>query len=735
MFKSRPFYYQKSSVDCGITCLRMISKFYGKNIATKTLVQLSEVEIVGLSMANIKRTAELIGFKSSGVRLENPEQVHLLKSNLPCIIHWNSNHFVVLYKIHSKKLLIGDPARGLVRIDYNEFYKRAFKTTPLDPVDKEAHILLLEPTQQFFQRKEDKSSRIPKLKFIREHLKDKAVYFLVIFLGLIALMGVQFIMPFITKNVVDLGLKSGDLDMIKYLLLGQAMLVGSKSLFEILRNYVVQHLSVRFNYSLIANFLQKLFKLPIPFFEKRKIGDLLQRIRDHQRLEVFVTKTVLNVIISVLSIIVFSSVLYLFNKTFFVLFLIASLAYVTWILLFINARKKVDWERFEVNSMNQTILVQIIHGIQDLKIYGAYKFLFDKWDKNQRNYIDTSFKSLQINQIQETGAAFIYQMAQIVILYYSARLILSNDLTLGSMLSIEFIIGQLVAPVQQILVSVVFGVEAKLSMDRIFELWDTEEEKTIGQKSLESFQREIVLQDVGFHHSKQDTHFSLNHINLHINKGETIAIVGSSGSGKTTLLKLLLGYYMDYEGSILIDGIELRDLNVESWRKHCGVVLQDNFIFSDTIAQNITMGSPFNQERLKEAVRMADLDRFIDQLPLKYRTIIGKEGKGLSQGQKQRVLLARAIYRDPELFLLDEATNSLDAETELTIMSNLKKYTKCKTVVIIAHRLSTIRFADKILVFENGVISEAGSHNELIRQEGKYFQLVHRQLSTEYEES
>lgn len=716
-------------MDCGITCLRMICKNYGKNVSTKTLLELSEVEAVGVSMANIKNTGELLGFEVSGVRLENTEQLRLLKPQLPCVVHWNSNHFVVIFEIRKSRVLIGDPARGLVRVNYQEFYDRAFKTTPLDPENTEGHVLLFEPTEVFQNWEEDKSESIPKLKFVYHHLRDKSVYFLVIFFGLLALMSVQFVLPFLTKNVVDVGIKSGDLDMIKYLLIGQVVLMGSKAVFEVLRNYVVQHLSVRINYSLIANFLQKLFKLPIPFFEQRKIGDLLQRIKDHQRLEIFITRSILNVIISVLSIIVFSSVLYIFNRIFFVLFLIASVVYISWILIFINARKKIDWERFEVNSQNQTILVQIISGIQDIKIYGAHKFLFDKWDENQRNYINTSFKSLQINQIQETGAAFIYQLAQIVILYYSARLILNNQLSLGAMLSIEFIIGQLVAPVQQVFTSIIFGVEAKLSMDRIFELWETEEECGMNKKKLQKFKKNIVFNKVGFYHGGQGSNFKIEDINLHISKGETVAIVGSSGSGKTTVLKLLLGYYKDYNGSISIDGHELSDLDIDRWRGNCGVVLQDNFIFSDTIANNISMGEDYDEEKLSMAAETAAIDSYIQNLPLKFNTVIGKEGKGLSQGQKQRVLLARAIYRNPDIFLLDEATNALDSETEMTIMSNLKNYTQDKTVIIIAHRLSTVRFADKILVFDQGKIKEAGNHEELLQMEGKYYQLVHRQLN------
>lgn len=726
--RRRSFFYQKSSMDCGLTCLRMICKYHGKNISLKTLINISEVESVGVSMAGIKKSAELLGFDAKGFRLQTLENLRLVKNKAPFIVHWNRNHFVVVFLIKKNKIIIGDPSRGIVKVNYDEFYRRAFRPNTINSEKPEAHILHLIPTSEFHNLKHDSLNNKPKLDFMLAHLKDKRIYFVVILFGLLGVMVIQFLMPFITKNVVDVGIKNGDLQMIKYLLIGQVVLIFSKAIFEVLRSYIVQHLSVRINYSLIANFLNKLYRLPVTFFEKRKIGDLLQRIRDHQRLEKFITKTILNVIISSLTLIVFSIVLFMFNKWFFLLFSIATILYVSWIFLFLNARKKVDWERFEVNSYNQTILVQMVNGIQDLKIYGAYKFLFNKWSKNQNDYIKTSFKSLYINQIQETGASFIYQMAQIIILYYSAKLILTNQLTLGAMLSIEFIIGQLVSPVKQILLSVIFGVEAKLSFERIFELWDTQEEKSYNQRGIGQFRQKIEFNNVSFKHDGQGSNFMLNNIDLQISKGETIAIVGSSGSGKTTILKLLLGYYMNYNGSIMIDGIELKDLNIEQWRFKCGTVLQENFVFSDTIANNITMGDKVDMERLNIAMEVSEIKGYVEGLPLKHNTIIGKDGKGLSQGQKQRILIARAVYRDPDVLFLDEATNALDAETESKIMKHLKSIASQKTVIIIAHRLSTVQFADKIYVFENGQIHEAGNHKELLKEEGKYHSLIQRQL-------
>lgn len=729
MFKKKPLYRQKSAIDCGITCLRMVCKYYGKQISTKRLRSMTEIESVGVSLAAIKKTAEELGFRAHGKRLQNVGQLRLLQTKLPVIVHWNSNHFVVVYAIGKNKVTIADPSRGMVKVDYDEFYRRAFRKSLIDEAEKECYVLVLTATEDFKALEEDRSSQGPKLEFIYSHLREKKRYFFVILFGLLALMSIQFVIPFITKNVVDIGIKSGDLQMIQYLLLGQAVLMASKAGFEIIRNYVVQHLSVRINYSLLSNFLRKLFRLTIPFFENRKIGDLLQRIRDHQRLELFITKSVLNVIISTLTIIVFSCVLLIFNKIFFFLFLGATVLYVSWILIFLNARKKIDWERFEVNSQNQTILIQVINGIQDLKIYGAHRFLFNKWDANQRDYINTSFKSLRINQIQETGAAFLYQAAQIVILYYSARLILNNQLTLGAMLSIEFIIGQLVSPVQQILMSVIKGVEAKLSMDRIYELWESEEETNEKQLIPKGFTNDIVFENVNFHHRGQGSGFTLKNINLTIEKGQTIALVGTSGSGKTTILKLLLGYYSDYKGSILADGLKLKEVDIEVWRRYCGVVLQDNFIFSDTIAHNITMGAPLKKEKLLNALQIAEMDTYVGSLPLKQNTIIGNDGKGLSQGQKQRILIARAVYRDPEILMFDEATNALDSETESNIMNNLKKHTKDKTVILVAHRLSTVRHADKIMVFDNGEVIETGKHEALIDRKGRYYNLVQQQLS------
>ncbi|WP_277900083.1 peptidase domain-containing ABC transporter [Galbibacter pacificus] len=728
MYKKRPFYRQKNSMDCGITCLRMICKYYGKRIAASTLLNIVEVENVGISMAGIKKTGESIGLDVQGFRLTELDQLKLLSKDLPFIVHWNRKHFVTVYSLGKRSIVIGDPAKGILRVSYKEFYKKAFKTDRGSAQAPAANILTLEPTEAFEKIQDDKSQRLPKIDFIKKHLRDKKFYFVVIFLGLLALMSIQFVLPFLTKNVVDVGIKNGDLDMIKYLLMGQFFLIISKAIFEASRNYIIQHLSVRINYSLLANFIEKLFKLTVPFFEKRKIGDLLQRIKDHQRVEFFLTKSLLNVSISILTVMVFSTVLFIFNKIFFFLFLGATVLYVSWIMIFLPTRKKIDWERFEVGSRNQTILVQAISGIQDLKIYGAFPYLLSKWKSNQKDYIKNAFKTLKITQIQETGASYIYQLSQIVILFFSARLIIMNQLTIGSMLSIQFIIGQLISPVQQLLMSVIFGVEAKLSFDRIFDLWDAPEENHQDNK-IEDFESKIAFKNVRFKHGGHQSSFILNDVNIEIRKGETIAIVGSSGSGKTTILKLLLGYYSDYNGSISIDNRELNSLNIESWRKKCGVVLQDNYIFSDTLAKNIALSEKFDMNKIREAVRIADLDQYVKTLPLKYNTVIGDDGMGLSQGQKQRILIARAVYKQPEILLLDEATNALDSETETNIINNLNGHASKKTVVLIAHRLSTVKHANKIYVFKDGMIGESGSHDELINSGGIYYNLVQRQLN------
>ncbi|RAJ74058.1 ATP-binding cassette subfamily B protein [Chitinophaga dinghuensis] len=721
------FYHQINASDCGITCLRMVCSYYGRKFSTDRLAGMVDTANIGTSMALLREGATLLGFHAEGLVLQRLEDIDKLQDDLPCIVHWRGNHFVVLKKIGKRNVTIADPARGIVVMSREDFYDHCFAG---NPGSRKAYVMSLQPEARFFELESDPSTFKPRMAFLQRQLAHKRIYFVVLITGLVVTMLMQFLLPFLTRNLVDGGIASGELKLVQYLLLAQLALILSKSTFEILRGWIVTHLSIRVNFSLVHSFLSKLFRLPVTFFERRKIGDLLQRVRDHQRVEVFITRYVLSFITSVLSLIVFTTVLYIYNSVFLLLFGISAILYLLWIFIFIEVRKKNDWERFETLSMNQTILTQLVSGIQDLKIYNSSEFFISKWKLNQEKYNGTLFRSLRIGQIQETGATIIFEITQLFIIYYSAKLIINNKLTLGAMLSIQFIIGQLVGPVQNIVSSILNGVEAKLSFDRIFDIWMKQEEAGLTHTVKGSQQEDIYFEEVTFKHAKLDNDFAIDKLNLHIPRGKTTAIVGPSGGGKTTILKLLMGYYTGYAGRIMIGDTDFSTINVEDWRNHIGAVLQENYIFNETIAKNIALSDEVDIARLERALKIANIYDYVCALPLKWDMMIGADGKGISQGQKQRLMIARAVYREPDLLLLDEATNALDAENELVIMSNLKQFAKGRTLVIVAHRLSTIRFADNIVVFDNGRIAESGTHDQLLENRAAYYKLIRQQLQT-----
>ena len=732
LWNKYPFYHQNNLRDCGIACLRMIAAYYGKPVSPQRLRKYAGMEKEGASLMGISRAAQQIGLQTEGVQLNTPRHFKLLKKELPSILYWDKNHFVVLFRISQGRYIIADPAKGIRRYNEEQIQQHVFFKDHQEDSHSKAYALLLEPTPAFHEQVSDEEVDKQKWSFLWDKLKELRIFFAIILLGIIASTSLQYILPFITKSVVDLGIASGDLAFITYLLLGQLVIILSKTLFNILRGWLVLHLSIRINYSLISNFLQKLFRLPLPFFETRKIGDILQRIRDHNRIERFITQNVLTILISVLSILVYAVILYLFDPIFFSLFFGAVAIYFIWITFFLKTRKHIDQERFGLLSKNQSILIQIVSGLHDLKINNSEAYSFNKWKDNQIETFKNTFKYLKVNQIQETGTMLIIELTQLAILFMSARLIINNEITLGTLLSIQFILGQLIGPMEQLVNTIIFGQEAKISFDRIYEFWSERDEREYtGQQLLHlPAQRNaaIELRHLNFRHPGQQDKQALSNINLRVPFGKTTAIVGTSGSGKTTLLKLLLGYYYNYEGDILIGDYNFKQLEIDAWRDKCGVIMQESFIFDDTIRHNITLSDEVNEERLARAARTANIEQFVNSLPQAYDTVIGRDGKGLSMGQKQRILIARAVYKEPEFIFMDEATNSLDADNEYVIMENLRSFFKGRTVIIIAHRLSTIQFADKIVVVHEGEIAEEGPHDYLIQRQGRYYDLVKKQI-------
>ncbi len=717
-------------MDCGPTCLRMIAKHYGKKFSVQQLRDQSFIQRTGVSMLGISEAAASIGLRGTGIRTS----IDRLRqhSKLPCILYWNQEHFVVLYKVERKKdktfYYIADPAYGLLKYEESEL-KKCWISTSQGGVDK-GIAMLIDVTPQFYETEPIKYERLSLwylLKYVRPY--KRAILQLV--LGLLGGSILQLIFPFLTQTIVDQGIGHRNLNFIQLILIAQLMLVFSRTLIEIIRRTILLHISARVNVSLISDFLAKLMRLPMRFFDSKLAGDLIRRIEDHQRIETFLTQSVLSIIFAIITIVIFGSVLAVYNWEIFLIFLLFSFMYIGWIKLFMRKRADLNRKNFEQMSINQNNLMQMIYGMQDIKLLGCEQQKRWEWENTQASLFHISISSLNLGQWQQIGAVLINEIKNILITVLSATAVLSGDITLGIMLSIQYIIGQMQGPIEQFVSFMQQAQDAKLSLERLGEIHGKADEETEGIEytSQVSGKDSILLKDVFFTYGSEKTKKIIKGVTLEIPAGKTTAIVGLSGSGKTTLIKLMLGFYPPTEGAVNIGEQSLQKISFKEWRRHCGVVMQEGFIFSDTIANNIAPDSDvIDKERLLYAVEMANIRSFVESLPLKYNTRIGSTGQGLSQGQKQRILIARAIYRNPDYLFFDEATNALDTDNEKVIQNNLDRFFTGKTVVIVAHRLSTVRNADNIVVLRDGVIMESGTHDELIAQKGDYFSLVKNQL-------
>lgn len=734
-----PFVRQKNMRDCGIAALTMIATYHGRKVSTERLRELTRIDRIGTSFKSLIKAGAYYGLAADGVLISSLDDLAKIPPDRPAILLVNNNHFVVYYGQQGNRYLIGDPAQGLIRLKAHQLAGRLltqFQTPGSKPV---GYALLFEPGELPRPETETpeeprKSKQEVRREVLQPHLSNLRAFLPVILLGIVTISAVQYLLPFFTKMVVDLGIGSGNLNFVGLLLLGQLIFIISKTLFNVVRGWLVLHLSLRINFQLISGFLNKLFALPIPFFESRRVGDILQRINDHHRIESFITRNALSVLISVLTVVVYSIVLMNFHRLFFFLFMAATAIYAVWIIYFLKARKDIDVKRFEYAAVDQSLVLQIINGMHDLKISNGQDFFHQKWKDNKEDSFRNTADSLRVNQLQDTGTMLIIEIAQLSILFLSASLIINNQITLGTLLSIQFIIGQLISPMEQIVQGIIRGQEAMISLDRITEFWSAREEADYGEGiTLPPGQHAITVRDLSFSHPGQHGKPTLDKVNLSIPAGKATAIVGASGSGKTTLLKLLLGYFQHYEGEVCIGNDEFRSLALDKWRNRCGVILQESFVFNETIKRNITLGDDFEEERFRLAVEITNLAEFVEAMPQQYDTPVGRDGKGLSMGQKQRILMARAIYKKPEYVFMDEATNSLDAGNETKIMDALERFFCGRTVIIVAHRLSTIQFADNIIVLHQGQVAEQGSHEELLRNKGRYYQLVNQQMQIVHE--
>ncbi|MFD2905080.1 peptidase domain-containing ABC transporter [Sphingobacterium anhuiense] len=724
MLKRFPHYKQMDEMDCGATCLRILFKYYGQIVSIHKIRRLCQTTKNGVNLLGISEAAEKLGFRTYGVRLSLEQ---LQEAEMPCILHWNQNHFVVLYKIRKGKYNISDPAQGLITYDEKEFVKNWFSTKEL----YSGLSLLLSPAPNFYQIEEDEPESTLKWSRIYIYFYKYKRLFIQIFLGMLLATVLSLIAPFLTQSVVDIGINTKNISFINLILIAQLMLFFGNTAVYFIRSWIMLHITTRVNISILTDLLIKLMKLPMQFFDVKTHGDIMQRMSDQQRIESFLTGNTLNTLFSLINMLIFGTLLLVYNKSIFLIFLVSTTLYTLWILAFMRYRRELDHKRFKIASENQTYMVEMIQSIKDIKLNNAQKQRRWGWEGLQAKLFKFKVESLALSQYQSIGSMAINQAKGILITFISARAVIDGEITLGGMMAIQYIVGMVSNPVEYLLEFMQSYQDAKISLERLNEIYETDEEEDIQKSYLTKLPDNLTIEirNVTFRYFGAGNDPIFTKLNLTLPTGKTTAIVGASGSGKTTILKLLLRYYEPEEGEILIGGKRLDQIDFGLWRDSCGSVLQENYVYADTIERNIAINDEHpDVDKLQNAVRTANLEDFIADEPFGLATKIGTAGKGISQGQRQRLMIARAVYKDPAFIFLDEATNSLDANNEKEIVEKLDHFFSKRTVIVVAHRLSTVKNADNIVVLEKGEIVEQGTHQELTILKGKYFELVKNQL-------
>lgn len=732
MRKKFPFYKQLDQMDCGPTCLKMIAKYYGKSYDLNYLREKASIDKTGVSLGGIADAAESIGLQTLGVSL--PYQTLEEEVPLPCIAYWKQRHFVVVYKIQKGIVYVADPAHGLLKYTKNEFLKGWISTkNQTDDSSKEGILLLLETTPEFYNTEEIDTSKKKGFKFLFPYFKPhyKSIYQLL--LGLFVTSLLQLVLPFLTQAVVDYGINYQNLNFIYLILVAQLTLFISQTSVQAIRSWLLLHMTSRINIKLLSTFLIKLMKLPLSFFDSKNIGDLMQRIQDHRRVQDFLSSNSLNIVFGAFSVLVFGAVLAYYKLSIFFIFLLGASLYILWTLLFLKKRAEIDYKLFDESSGNQSSTIQLINGMQEIKLNGSEKRRRWEWEAIQLRLFKISIRGLKLSQTQTIGGSFLNELKNILITFVAAKSVIDGEMTLGMMLSVQYIIGQLNGPINNFVSFIQDGQDAKLSLERLAEIHNKEDDEKNTETYLTSFPKDktITLSNINFRYGSSASELVLKDINLTIPEGKVTAIVGASGSGKTTLIKLLLKFYKPTSGNIHIGNTNINSISSSFLRKHCGTVMQDGYIFADSIYRNVTESDSeglVDKEKLLKSVQIANIEPFIESMPLGYHTRIGSSGMGLSGGQKQRILIARAVYKDPQYLFFDEATSALDANNEKVIIENLAAFFKGKTAIIVAHRLSTVKNADNIIVLDKGEIVESGTHSELTAKKGAYYTLVKNQL-------
>lgn len=727
---------QRDAKDCGPSCLAMIVKHYGGSFNINSIRTDCALNREGVSLLGISKAAEELGFKSVGGRLSFSSLAS--EALLPCIVHWSQNHFVVVYKVKNQKkgdctIYVADPGKGLVSYTKEEFCEHWVSTKTNG--EEKGIVLLLEPTNQFYTQNDTETVLTQsRMAFLWSYLKKYKRFFTQLILGLLLGSLLQLIFPFLTQAVVDTGIGGKDIGFVWLVLMAEMMLLFSRTAIEFIRSKMLLHISTRINISLISDFFIKLMKLPMNFFDTKQMGDLLQRIEDHRRVEQFLTSSSLSLLFSFFTFLVFGVVLVFYNLGVFAVFLFGTLLYAGWIVLFLEKRRLLDYKFFEQAGRNRNVTYQLIDGMQEIKLQGCEQRKRWEWEDVQADLFKVNLQALNLQQVQQAGSITINEVKNILITVLAATSVIQGNMTLGMMLAVQYIIGQLNSPVEQLIHFVYSWQDVSISLDRMNEI-HTETNEENAERTRSSYTEEstdghsLAIKDLSFKYNIYSSKNILSDINLLIPNGKVTAIVGASGSGKTTLIKLLLGFYEPLSGSIQIGSANLSECNLGWWRSQCGAVMQEGYLFSDTIAKNIAISDDDpNIERIRHAARVANIADYVEALPLAYNTMIGQDGQGISQGQRQRILIARVIYKNPMFVFLDEATNALDANNEQAITDNLLDFYKGKTVIVVAHRLSTVRNADQIVVLNEGKIVELGTHEELIGKRGNYYGLIKNQL-------